>query len=101
MGRTVRLANGGRAHLPGWFRANRVQLVSAPPYSPDLNVIEHLWAFIKTKLKGRRFNSKADLWYFVRRVWATIAPQILRDLVDSMPRRLQAVIAAKGGPTKY
>ncbi|CAJ0924945.1 unnamed protein product, partial [Mesorhabditis belari] len=101
MGRRVRLANGGTALVPGWFKANRVQVVSAPPYSPDLNVIENLWAFVKSKLKGKPFGSKVELWYLIRRVWATIGPQILRDLADSMPRRIQAVIAVRGGPTKY
>ena len=38
MGRVVTLANGGKARLPGWFKANRVQLISAPPYSPDLSI---------------------------------------------------------------
>ncbi|CAJ0963449.1 unnamed protein product, partial [Mesorhabditis belari] len=101
MGRRVRLANGGTALVPGWFKVNRVQLVSASPYSPDLNVIENIWAFVKSKLKGKLFGSKVELWYFIRRVWTTIGPQILRDLVDSMSRRIQAVIAARGGPTKY
>ena len=87
--------------MPGWFAENRVKLVKAPPYSPDLNVIEHLWAFVKSKLKEKRFGSKVELWYYIRRLWTTIGPQILRDLVDSMPRRIKAVIAAKGGPTKY
>ncbi|CAJ0953455.1 unnamed protein product, partial [Mesorhabditis belari] len=90
-----------KARLPGWFRSNGIQLVSAPPYSPDLNVIEHLWAFLKLKLKGKRFNTKIELWYFIRHVWKKISPQILQDLVDSMPRRIQAIISSKGGPTKY
>ena len=98
---------GGKGHstckrwLPGWFADNRVKLVAAPPYSPDLNVIEHLWSHIKGKLKGKRFATKIDLWYFVRSEWRKISLQILKDLVDSMPRRIQAVIQAKGGPTKY
>lgn len=101
MGRVVRLANGGRARLPGWFRSNGVQLVSAPPYSPDLNVIEHLWAYVKSQLKGKRFGSKVELWYYIRNAWQQVSPQILHALVDSMPRRIQEVIKARGGPTKF
>lgn len=101
MGRVVRLANGGKVRLPGFFAAHRVELIKAPPYSPDLNVIEHLWAHLKAKLKGRRFNSKVDAYFFIRNVWRQLSLGILRDLVDSMPRRIKAVIVAKGGPTKY
>lgn len=101
MGRVVQLANGGRARVPGWFSKNRVELVKAPPYSPDLNIIEHLWAYVKSKLRGQRFGSKVELWYYIRNTWRQISPTILRDLVESMPRRVQAVIAANGGPTRY
>ena len=101
MGRVVRLASGGRARLPGFFAAHRVELIKAPPYSPDLNVIEHLWAHLKTKIKGRSFNSKVELWFVIRNMWRQIFPTILRDLVLSMPRRIKAVINANGGPTKY
>ncbi|CAJ0928239.1 unnamed protein product, partial [Mesorhabditis belari] len=34
--------NGGTTLVSGWFKSNRVQLVSAPPYSPDLYVIENI-----------------------------------------------------------
>ena len=101
IGRVFQLANGGRARLPGFFRAHRINFINAPPYSPDLNVIEHLWAHLKAKLKGRKFNSKADAWFFIRNVWQHISSTILRDLVNSMPARIRAVITAKGGPTKY
>ena len=38
-----------------------------------------------------------------REVWATITrrPNIIRILAESMPRRIEAVIAANGGSTKY
>lgn len=33
--------------------------------------------------------------------WNKIEPEILINLVESMPRRVQAVIDSKGNPTKY
>ena len=33
--------------------------------------------------------------------WDMIDPKVCQDLIQSMPRRVQAVIEAKGGSTKY
>ena len=33
--------------------------------------------------------------------WNDITPDYLGSLIESMPRRCQAVIDANGGPTKY
>ena len=33
--------------------------------------------------------------------WDQITPEICQRLIESMPRRVQAVIKAKGGHTKY
>ena len=33
--------------------------------------------------------------------WYEIEPEILENLVESMPRRIQAVIDSNGNPTKY
>ena len=101
MGRVVTLSNEGKAHLPGWFGINRVSLFETPPFSPDLNVIENLWAYLKSKLRGKRFNSKVELWFYIRKIWRTIGPGILDELIASMPTRIKEVLLAKGGATKY
>ena len=62
MGRKVRISNRRFVRLPGWFRINNVYLLQTPPYSPDCNPIEHLWAHVKRNLRGYNFFSKKDLW---------------------------------------
>jgi hypothetical protein len=37
----------------------------------------------------------------LKKVWAEKLGDLLQRLVDSMPRHVAAVIAAKGGHTKY
>lgn len=82
-----------------------------PPNSPDMNLIEHLWAALKKEL-FRHFPDTADLPgrpEAVRRalaerlmiVWAEIREDIMIALIDSMPRYMQALIEAKGWYTKY
>lgn len=101
MGTVVSLRNGARVRFPGWFAINRVKLVNPPPYSPDFNPIEHLWSFVKSRLKGKKFDSKAALWIHIQRLWSTIPKDLLENLVNSMPKRLQEVVKAKGGSTKF
>ena len=33
-----------------WLESHRIQTVKAPPYSPDLNPIKHMWWALKKKL---------------------------------------------------
>ena len=42
-----------------------------------------------------------ELWERVEKEWNAIPVQICQNLIESMPRRMQAVIKAKGGHTKY
>ena len=42
-----------------------------------------------------------ELWERVEEEWEAIPASVCRDLVESMPRRVAAVIRAKGGYTKY
>ena len=42
-----------------------------------------------------------EIWNRVAEVWGKIEPEVCQRLIESMPRRLEAVIKAKGGHTKY
>ena len=85
-------------------------LLNWPPYSPDLNPIEHLWAFLKQKIyelypeadhiKGKQ-QQKDFLEEVLPIVWKKIDGYKVRALLQSMPKRLQAVIEASGWQTKY
>ncbi|UYV82311.1 hypothetical protein LAZ67_21001679 [Cordylochernes scorpioides] len=79
-----------------------VQMLPWPPYSPDLSPIEHVWDII-----GRRLHalpqppSEDELWQMVEREWRAIPQDAIRTLIDSLPRRVAACIAVRGGPTCY
>ncbi len=55
----------------------------------------------KVDWKDTRPNNADDLKATVKETWASIPPQQCRKLITSMPRRIEAVIKAKGAPTKY
>ena len=44
---------------------------------------------------------KQDLVTAVQEEWSNISLEMLRNLITSLPHRIDAVIKAKGGNTKY
>jgi transposase len=74
-----------------------------PPQSPDLNPIEHYWRHLKKQLKSKKqvYSSISELWEATEEELAIVNKKMCRELIASMPRRVQAVIQAKGGYTKY
>ena len=74
-----------------------------PAQSPDLNPIENLWAIVKSNIRQQEKPPKnlLEVERYVQDAWKAIPIITIRKLIDSMPRRIQAVIAAQGGATKY
>ncbi len=84
-----------------WFNDHGVTVLDWPANSPDLNPIENLCGIVKRKMRDTRPNNSDDLKATVKETWASIPPQQCHKLITSMPRRIEAVIKAKGAPTKY
>ncbi len=84
-----------------WFNDHGVGVLDWPANSPDLNPIENLWSIVKRKMRDTRPNNADELKATVKETWASIPPQQCHKLITSMPRRIEAVIKAKGAPTKY
>lgn len=66
-----------------------------------MNPIEHLWKVLDDAIRKRHISNKNELKQALKEEWDKIPPSVTANLVSSMPRRLQAVIDAKGNPTKY
>lgn len=86
-----------------WIEGVGIQLLDWPAYSPDLNPIEHIWVCLKRKLADYETTPESmhELWVRIEKEWESITPDLCRHLIESMPRRIAAVIAARGGYTKY
>jgi len=94
-----------------WFKDNDWVVAKHPAYSPDLNPIEHVWAYMKRQLH-RRYPDlinmagspevvKEALADALQEIWKGIPQSLLESLYTSMPRRIAAVIKAEGWYTKY
>ncbi|KAI7791282.1 reverse transcriptase, partial [Triplophysa rosa] len=84
-----------------WFKDHGIPVLNWPANSPDLNPTENLWGIVKRKVRYARPNNAEELKATIRATWPLITPEQCHRLIDSMPRRIAAVIQAKGAPTKY
>lgn len=72
-----------------------------PGQSPDLNPIENLWSTLNESIKDRSCSNLEELFEVIKTGWEKLPVDILTNLTDSMPNRIEAVIRNKGYPTKY
>ena len=85
-----------------WLLDNNIRLLDWPPQSPDINPLEHLWGHLKQHLKyDTPPKGVHELWERLVKEWNAISPDVCQKLIESMPGRIQAVLKAKGGHTKY
>jgi hypothetical protein len=82
---------GWRTDLYKWFES-----FGWPAYSPDLSPIEHMWAIVKKKLKGRRFADEGELFKAVSEAWDSIEMTTINNLVNSFPARCQVCVEVNG-----
>ena len=74
-----------------------------PSNSPDLNPIENLWHVLRSNIRKRKRQPRTaeELALALQEEWKKLDMKVVQALIDSMPRRMQAVIDAKGGCTHY
>lgn len=105
--RFVLMQDNARPHVARtvyqYFEEVGIASLVWPPLSPDLNPIEHLWDILKRHVRARNPapDSIEALRIAVHEEWNRIPQETIRDLLRSMPRRMQAVIRVRGGNTHY
>ncbi len=91
--------------ISDWFieHDNEFTLLKWPPQSPDLNPIEHLWDVVEQRFRimDVQPTNLQQLREAIMSIWTEISEECVQHLVESMPRRIKAVLKAKGGTTRY
>jgi len=78
-----------------------------PPRSPDINAIENVFHLVKKRLMSDAITyniTKESFLEFKERVVQTLLSfdkELINNTIDSLPRRMDAIIKGKGCRTKY
>ncbi len=91
--------------ISDWFleHDNEFTFLKWPPQSSDLNPTEHLWDVLEREIRimDVQPTNLQQLRDNIMSIWTKISEECFQHLVESMPRRIKAVLKAKGGPTRY
>lgn len=85
-----------------YLNVHNIEVMYWPARSPDLNAIEHVWDTLGKRLKDHQpIRNLEHLIEILLEEWEQLAPQVIRNLVESMPRRCAEVLRVRGGHTRY
>jgi len=93
-----------------WLTSKHITPIQWPPYSPDLNPIEHLWWHLKKRMhkfypQYNNYRVAEEEWEgfceALKECWRRIPSSLIKHLIMSMPRRMAACRKAHGLQTKY
>ena len=73
-----------------WLHNNGIDCIDFPPYSPDLNPIENLWADLKRRVELRCPCDSTELKQFLTEEWTATDPEYLRCLTHFTDQSLQS-----------
>ena len=80
--------------VTAYFQSEAVTSVPWTTMSPDLNPIEHIWDMLGHRIQAREPPA-------LHREWQQLSQQDIGRLTGGMRRRVEAVIQAGGGYTRY
>ena len=80
-----------------------VNVMEWPPYSPDLNPIENVWAEMSKRVYagGRGYTTEKELWEACVAAWHALPIEFFRNIYNSMSNRLVEVLLNRGERIKY
>lgn len=89
--------------IKAFLSAKNIALLKWPGNSPDMNPIENVWELLKRKMNTEMITNRDDLIEKLIALWFhdEDLQQMSFNCIRSMPRRVKALIKAKGGRTKY
>ncbi len=74
----------------------KVKVMKWPSMSPDMNPIEHMW-----QVEKHHVSNVSQLRDVIMEEWKRMPATTYAALVNSLPRRIKAVLDNNGAPTKY
>jgi transposase len=79
-----------------YLEENDIKLMEHPPYSPDLNPIEKVWAWMKAEIGQTTYTNVEDLIKVVIKKWNSMTISYQNSLIDHHMTVVKAVYDAGG-----
>ena len=85
------------------FQDNNIPVLTWPARSPDLNIIENLWACLARAVysNGRQYSDVADLKTSLIQKWRELDQDQVKKLFSSSRKRMVYELENRGDSTKY
>lgn len=89
--------------VKGYFSEHNIPILMWPAHSPDLNIIENCWGKLARALysNGKQYNNVEQLKNAVQDEWKKLDQDCIKNLFETLPKRLIEVLKNKGGYTHY
>ena len=72
-----------------------------PAHSPDIPPIENMWSELFRRMKNRTVKTLDGLWIALKEEWEKLGLEKFQRYIDSVPGRLNEIIALQGNITKH
>lgn len=87
--------------VTSWLKEMKIPVLEWPSSSPDLSPIETLWHQMKKALRTTPVRTIPELKTKIKEIWINFQPEFCRTLVETMPKRIKAVLKRKGDCTQW
>lgn len=86
-----------------WFKDHKIEKLNFPARSPDLNIIENVWGVLSREVYkgGKQYTDVNQLKVAIRTAWKKMSQKYIKNLYNSLPDRIAAVLIHNGKATKY
>ena len=84
-----------------FYKENNIVVIDWHAYSPDLNPIENVWAYIKGKLSGKKCIWMKQIEIEIIKIWEPIPKIQIEKTCKSIYDKIGDCIEMKGGLTNY
>ena len=75
---------------------NDIRTLEHPPYSPDLNPIELVWAYLKKRVMIKVYKDLHEVLDKIVQEWSEIPLDMINRLIDNHCLRVEEVFRLKG-----